>query len=74
MTAQVIRRSVLGCQVCCPKDWTDEQIVELANRDNPAGTESGWTIVRHGDACLQGDPERNVCADNDQHVHVALTC
>ena len=36
---------VCAMQVCAEKDVTDEELLAVANRENPAGTEHGWTTV-----------------------------
>ena len=71
-TGIVVRRGALDMQVCVPKDWTDEQVKELADRDNPCGTENGWHIRREGDPALAGAPERVTCSGSDQLVHITL--
>lgn len=42
--AEVIRRSLLSVKVCVPSDWTDERVVEFAEREYPCGTKKGWRI------------------------------
>lgn len=69
---QVTKRAALGMQVCVPKGWTDEQVVEFANRENPSGTTAGWAIRREGDSALAGDPERVDCRGRDGFVHIML--
>ena len=72
MTATVIRHHLLNCQVCVPADWTDSQIVELAENSYPCGTSMGWQIRRAGDKLLAGAPERVGCESLPAHVHVML--
>lgn len=37
-------------QVCAVEDATDEEILAVCNRDNPAGTSKGWReVVREND-------------------------
>ena len=73
--AQVTRGGVLDMQVCCPSNWTDEQIVEFANRENPAGTQNGWSITRAGATVLNGDKERVPCVGGPANsIHVMLHC
>lgn len=59
-------------QVCVPRDWADEQVLEFANQSNPAGTENGWSIRKAGDKALADDPERNPCAERYGYVHIML--
>lgn len=72
MEPQVARMGVLDMQVCVPKDWTDEQILEFAEKESPCGTECGWVIRKQGDKNLGGAEERVTCLDNADKVHVAL--
>ena len=69
---EVTRRGFLDCQVCIPADWTDQQALEFANRENECGTEHGWHIRRAGDTALRGDAERVPCADRPGFVHLML--
>lgn len=62
----------LDCQVCVPKKWTDKQVMEFANANNPCGTEHGWHVRKKGDPALSGDPERKMCADDADMVHIML--
>ncbi len=73
-TAVVIRTSSLDMQVCVPADWTDAQVKAFADRENPAGLETGWQITRTGDRHLAGDPERNPCLGQLGFVHIMLHC
>lgn len=66
------RCGVLDCQVCVPADWTDEQVLEFAEHEQPCGTSDGWQIRRAGDAALRGMAERVPCAERDGYVHVML--
>ena len=65
-------RGVLDMQVCVPKDWTDDQVEEFAERENPCGTENGWFIRRQGDKALGGDDERTQCEEDPSCVHIML--
>lgn len=68
----LIRGGALSMQVCVPKEWTDEQVREYAERRNPCGTESGWQIRRDGDPQLKGAPERAQCDEEPGRVHIML--
>ena len=68
----VTRRSSLNIQVCVPKDWTDEQIVEFANREELCGTQHGWGIRKQGHELLTGCDERVKCEDRPNFVHIML--
>jgi hypothetical protein len=69
---QVTRRGALDMQVCVPKDWSDERVKEFADRENPCGTQLGWTIRKQGDEALAGANERVACNGCDDFVHVIL--
>lgn len=65
MTGVTVRRGPLDMQVCVPKEWSDDQITDFAERDNPCGTASGWRIRRQDD--------RSPCpADPFGRIHVVL--
>lgn len=69
---EVVRLYSFSIQVCVPKEYSDEQIVDFAEREYPCGTEAGWHIRRQGDPLLQGADERVVCQQNPEKVHVML--
>jgi hypothetical protein len=68
----VVGIHIFDMQVCVPKEWTDEQVVEYANSHNPCGTEDGWAIRRQGDMALAGADERVTCEDREGCVHIML--
>lgn len=70
--ATVTHHGVLDMQVCVPKEWTDEQVVEFAEKHFPCGTTHGWQIRREGHKLLSGAPERVVCAGDQGCVHLML--
>ena len=70
--ATVLSFGVFDSQVCVPKDFTDEQVLEFAEKENPCGTSRGWVIRKEGDDALSGDPERNQCSKNPDCVHIIL--
>lgn len=59
-------------QVCVPRDWSDDQVREFANRENPCGTTNGWHIRREGSESLAGCAERVQCEQASGNVHVML--
>lgn len=63
---------VFDTQACVPTDWTDEQIINFAEKQCPCGTKNGWCIRKEGDKNLAGDPERVPCGTFDGYVHVML--
>jgi len=60
-------------QVCAASDASDEEILEVANRENPAGTTNGWGKVAHEDE----EDERLhpvQCTDDKDRTHFILIC
>lgn len=49
-----ITRPMVGLtrmQVCAVADATDEEILDICNKENPSGTDNGWvTVIREGEA------------------------
>jgi hypothetical protein len=72
MTATMTKCGALDCQVCVPKEWTDEQAIAYAEKEFSCGTENGWQIRRAGDPLLDGAPERMQCASRPTHVHIMM--
>jgi hypothetical protein len=70
--AEVTRRGGIDMQVCVPEDWSDDQVLEYAERENPCGTQHGWQIRKEGDPALAGAPERNPCASQPGRMHITL--
>ena len=69
---QVCRSHPLDMQVCVPKNWSDKQVVEFAEANNPCGTSGGWQIRKEGSKFLAGAPERVPCNDRAGMVHIML--
>ena len=69
---EVTRVGILDMQVCVPKDWTDEQVKEFADRENLCGTTHGWGIRKQGDRALAGADERVICSKRKNFVHIML--
>jgi hypothetical protein len=61
----------LDMQVCVPAEWTDHQVLQFAEEQNPNGA-GGWSIRRAGDRALNGDPERQNCKGRAGFVHIML--
>lgn len=72
MSAAVTRAGLLDMQVCVPAEFTDDQVLEFAERENPCGTTAGWQIRRAGDPHLSGCDERVQCQERPDHVHIML--
>jgi hypothetical protein len=60
-------------QVCAVKDATDEEILEVANAENPSGTSNGWSTVAREDH--EDERMRPVTCDGDENrKHFILIC
>lgn len=68
----VTKAGALDMQVCVPEDYSDEDVLIFANRENPCGTTGGWQIRRQGDEALSGCNERVVCSLDPNKVHIML--
>jgi hypothetical protein len=73
-SGMVLRAGVFSMQVCVPKGWTDKQVEEFANEENPTGTSSDWKIRRQGDPALHGTDERVQWSGDGNLVHIVLDC
>jgi len=69
---EVTHHGALDMQVCVPKDWSDEQVKEFAERKYPCGTTLGWVIRKEGHPYLIGQRERVTCEGQEDFVHVML--
>ena len=66
-----------GMQVCAVSDATDEEILEVCNRENPSGTSNGWSIVFReiGDAADIGQGALpGPCEDFPERIHYLVVC
>ena len=60
-------------QVCAVIDSTDEEILKVANRENPSGTTNGWSEVARED--YEDVRMRPVICDDDKNrKHFILIC
>lgn len=77
MNRVVVSRAMVGIygmQVCACKDASDDEILNVCNTENPAGTSNGWTCVirdaeREGPKCVPAQ-----CADDPERMHFLVTC
>ena len=69
----ITRFGATDMQVCVPKDWTDEEVEDYAEKNNASGT-GGWIIRKEGDEALKGDLEREPCTATlrPNFVHITL--
>lgn len=60
---------IFGMQVCAGADATDEEILQVCNRENPAGTANGWsTVVR------KISDVTSLCPDDKRVEQLPITC
>jgi hypothetical protein len=60
-------------QVCTVKDATDEEILGVCNRENPSGTQAGWTrVVRQDEEHRNMEPVQ--CGDDAERLHILVAC
>jgi hypothetical protein len=81
MNKVIVTRLMVGIchmQVCAHKDATDDEIVAVANRENPPGTSAGtsagtWSVVRE-ESEFWGDLRPVQCQDDPERMHYMLGC
>jgi hypothetical protein len=62
-------------QVCAERDATDEEILEVCNRENPAGTINGWShVIRQEDEYNDKKSLPVQCADDPSRMHFLVAC
>ena len=72
---EVTSRRALSMQVCVPSDWSNEKIIEFAEKDYPCGTTGGWSIRTDGEHSLPSAlryQERVACEAKPNFVHIIL--
>lgn len=72
MTRVIITKGIIGIchmQVCAVANATDEEILEVCNRENPSGTQHGWAIV-----IRDGEGAPVPCAGNSGRQHFLVSC
>jgi len=66
-----------GMAVCAVADATDEEILDVCNRENPSGTRGGWSsVVRTLDQTINNN-EGQVpcpCRDHPERMHFLVFC
>jgi len=72
MEAEVTKIRALDMQVCVPKGWSDNQVIEFAEKENPCGTRNGWFIRKQESERLAGSDERVQCEKNKNNCHIIL--
>jgi hypothetical protein len=66
--AVITRTGIFDCQVCVPKTYTDEQVLDLVERQY----EMRGGVRREGDKMLGGDPERAQCTKYPENCHIVV--
>lgn len=70
----ITTRPIVGIthmQVCVDPDATDADILAHCNRDNPAGTEYGWTTVIRDTTDARAPV---ACEETPGRVHILVEC
>ena len=76
-TRVMVTRSICGIahmQVCAAADATDDEILDVCNRENPSGTEHGWSAVCRGDSEFWGQTAPVTCQSDPERVHFMVSC
>lgn len=67
-----------GMQVCAVANATDEEILEVCNRENPSGTSGGWGAVireiKEDDMFYTKENLPIVCGDDPKRKHFIVLC
>ena len=70
--AAVLQNKLLAQQVCVPREWSDQEVIDWLEGGNPCGTSGGWHLCEDGDNALRGSPARVQCAQQPGWVHRVL--
>lgn len=77
MNRVIVTRPIIGIchmQVCAHNDVTDDEILEVCNRENPSGTSNGWSTVCHTDSESWGKVGPVQCKDDPERTHYMVSC
>ncbi len=69
--------NIFTMQVCAIEGATDEEILAVCNRENPAGTTGGWSEVIREPSEELTQPASSApvpCADTSGRVHYLVQC
>jgi len=70
--------NIFTMQVCAADDATDAEILAVCNRENPAGTQNGWShVIRETDDSKLGQEANKApvaCADHPGRTHFLVVC
>ncbi len=81
MERVVVTREMIGVcwmSICAVDDATDEEILEVCNRENPSGTTGGWgRVIREKTefSSLENENIRPVpCSQEQGRTHFIISC
>lgn len=70
--------SICGMQVCAVKDATNEEILDVCNKQNPSGTSNGWSVVVRAveeDSMFETKDNLPVqCENHSNRLHFIVLC
>jgi hypothetical protein len=70
--------NLFAMRVCALSDATDDEILATCNRENPSGTERGWTeVVRVADDSSPLRTENKLpvkCSEHEGKMHFIVLC
>lgn len=72
----IVTRPFVGIchmQVCAVADATDDEILDVCNRENLCGTERGWTDVKRS-AAEGARFAPAVCREHPTRLHLLVSC
>lgn len=64
---------LVAMSVCAPADWDEEKVEAAANRENPTGIGSRWTISED-EEFASGETNPHECQDAPGRKHWLLNC
>jgi len=70
--ASVMMKGHISMEVCVPAEWSDEQVLEFAEKQNHCRTASGWTIRSECDRSISEAKDRVQCVTRKDYVHIML--
>lgn len=66
---------ILYMQVCAIADATDEEILDVCNRENQSGTTTGWAgVIREEVNDFGKDQLPQVCSEYPDRKHFLIYC
>lgn len=73
----IVTRPIVGLchmQVCAVADATDEEILEVCNAENPAGTTHGWSQVCRDGEWMGSSVAPVECDQEPGRLHLLVAC